>query len=341
MSPMTTNEPRAANLEVARRAGNWSRKIDITLDVSIVVLTTLQDVAKMSPVLFLSSAASTALSILDVVQRTRSNKSGFKELAKDSCEVVYDIINAQKDVSQNGDVPIDLVNHLEQLVNVLRSIEKFAIQGASRHLIVAVLCSSADARHIQDYQKKLYQALRVFGLQSNIILRNTVAHLAVNQVVIMDQLGSIVRVLALPSYMRPLPILTDILRGAQNDISRVMNLETLFHLENILSMDDYSVISTQITDRQDKKNLMEFVNQVLRAKSLSLSRSKLNDGDRRALRLLNILSPRHDSYSIIRLVALLSTSVFLVIGYFHAAQHFTPRNVIHGSYLVKAPSCHA
>ncbi|KAM6503132.1 hypothetical protein JOM56_000075 [Amanita muscaria] len=86
---MTTNESRAANLELARR---WSQKIDITLDVSVGVLTTLKYVAKISPVAFLSNAASIALSIVDVVQRMRSNKSGFKELAKYSCDVVFDIV---------------------------------------------------------------------------------------------------------------------------------------------------------------------------------------------------------------------------------------------------------
>lgn len=274
---MTTNESRAANLDLARR---WSQKIDITLDVSVGVLTTLKYVAKRSPVAFLSNAASIALSIVDVVQMMRNNKRGFKELAKDSCEIVCHVIKAHNDASQPREVPIDLVEHLEQLVNVLLSINEFARKGASRNFLAALLRFNADARRIQDYQRKLYQAIQIFGLQSDIIVRNTIAQLAANQVAMTNQLNSITatRVLALPPYMFiSLPILPpDILRWPpQEGTSRLVNFRTLSHLE---SMDKCVVISTPITDRQD---IIEFINHVL------CTKLRLKDCDRRAQCLLS------------------------------------------------------
>ncbi|KAM6503134.1 hypothetical protein JOM56_000077 [Amanita muscaria] len=274
---MTTNESRAANLELARR---WSQKIDITLDVSVGVLTTLKYVAKISPVAFLSNAASIALSIVDVVQKMRSNKHGFKELANDSCEIVCDIINAYKDISQSGDVPIDLLNHLRQLVNVLRSINEFARKRASRNLFAALLHFNADARRVQDYQRKLYQALQIFGLQSDIIVRNTIAQLAANQVAMTNQLNSITatRVLALPPcmFLSPPILPPDILWWPpQEGTSRLVNFRTLSHLEN---MDNCVVISTPITDRQDT---IEFINHVW------CTKLRLKDCDRRAQCLLS------------------------------------------------------
>ncbi|KIL59398.1 hypothetical protein M378DRAFT_27014 [Amanita muscaria Koide BX008] len=270
---MTTNESRAANLELARR---WSQKIDITLDVSVGVLTTLKYVAKISPVAFLSNAASIALSIVDVVQKMRSNKHGFKELANDSCEIVCDIINAYKDISQSGDVPIDLLNHLGQLVNVLRSINEFARKGASRNFLAALLRFNADARRVQDYQRKLYQALQIFGLQSDIIVRNTIAQLAANQVAMTNQLNT--RVLALPPcmFLSPPILPPDILWWPpQEGTSRLVNIRTLSHLEN---MDNCVVISTPIMDRQD---IIEFINHV------RCTKLRLKDCDRREQCLFN------------------------------------------------------
>ncbi|KAM6503140.1 hypothetical protein JOM56_000083 [Amanita muscaria] len=113
---MTTNKPRAANSEVAERLENRAETISTALDLSVFVLKTLQCVARISPVPFLFNAATIALSIAEEVQKTQSNKGGFKELAKDSCNIVYEIINLQKDVSTLEGVAVDLEKNLVQLV---------------------------------------------------------------------------------------------------------------------------------------------------------------------------------------------------------------------------------
>ena len=107
--------------------------VDISLDVSMIVLSTLRDASKFSPVPFLSAAAGIALDIVGAVQvsynsffsnrtsehvsqKARRNKCGFKSLADDSCELVYVIIRAYKDRPGTDDVPVDLVDNLQQLV---------------------------------------------------------------------------------------------------------------------------------------------------------------------------------------------------------------------------------
>ncbi|KIL59397.1 hypothetical protein M378DRAFT_14833 [Amanita muscaria Koide BX008] len=271
---MTTNKPRAANSEVAERLENSrAETISTALDLSVFVLKTLQYVAHISPVPFLFNAATIALSIAE--EKTQSNKCGFKELAKDSCNIVYEIINSQKDVSTLEGVAVDLEKNLVQLVNVLRSIEDFARKGASRHPLLAVFRSSADARRIQGYKDKLNQAIHVFGLQSDIAIRKNVAQMG-------EQLNSISRAVAPCSPHRSL--LNILRRTPQNDTS-VVNFEALFHLENILST-DVRVMLKEMTDIQDKKNLIAFVNQVRRAKLLVWSRVK--DGEGRAHLLVKL-----------------------------------------------------
>ncbi|KAK2462588.1 hypothetical protein APHAL10511_005321 [Amanita phalloides] len=168
--------------------GSGSDTVDVALDLSSIVLTTLKDVAQIPPVPFLSQAAGVAVDIIAVVQKARNNKGGFKGLAEDSCELVYAIIRGHKNVSKQEDVPSDLSENLQQLVNTLISIHKFAKKGATRNFFIALLCSGVDAGKIQYYREKLQQSVRVFGLQSDISLRDTVAKLASQQVEMMKDL---------------------------------------------------------------------------------------------------------------------------------------------------------
>src|SRR6266576_29770 len=103
-------------------AGLDPEAVDISLDVSSIVLSTLRDASKFSPVPFLSAAAGIAIDIVGTVQvsysslfsnwtlqcvsqKARRNKDGFKALADDSCELVYVIIRAYKDRPGTDDMP--------------------------------------------------------------------------------------------------------------------------------------------------------------------------------------------------------------------------------------------
>ncbi|KAF8327665.1 hypothetical protein F5887DRAFT_164386 [Amanita rubescens] len=178
--------------------GSDPEVVDISLGVSSIMLSTLRDASKLSPVPFLSAAAGIALAIVGAVQvsysslfsnwtlqcisqKARRNKDGFKALAGDSCELVSVIIRTYKDRPGTDDLPVDLVNDLQQLVTVLASIQKFAQKGASRNFLKALVRSSVDAEKIQHYRGRLQQSMRVFSLQSDITLRETVAKLASRQ----------------------------------------------------------------------------------------------------------------------------------------------------------------
>ncbi|KAF8348424.1 hypothetical protein F5887DRAFT_1248751 [Amanita rubescens] len=168
-------------------SGPDSEVVDVTLDISLIVLSTLRDASKI-PIPLLSTAAGIAINIVGAVQKARRNKNGLKALADDSCELVYVIICAHKDTSSAEDMPTDLTENLHQLVRTLTSIQMFAETGASRNFLISMLRSGVDAERTQEYREKLRQSMRVFGLQSDIILRETVAKLASRQVEMMKEL---------------------------------------------------------------------------------------------------------------------------------------------------------
>ncbi|KAM6503086.1 hypothetical protein JOM56_000029 [Amanita muscaria] len=163
-------------------------RVDVVLDVSAVILGTLRDVAHLSPVPGLSEAAGIAVSIAGIVAKARNNKDDFRRLAEDSTELVYAIVRAHKDVTRPEDVPSDLIDNLRQLVTTLTLVHKFAEKGARRNFFMAMIRSNVDATRILDYREKLRQSMRVFGLQSDISLRDTVHKLAEQQVEMMNEL---------------------------------------------------------------------------------------------------------------------------------------------------------
>ncbi|KAF8335226.1 hypothetical protein F5887DRAFT_618836 [Amanita rubescens] len=77
-----------------------SEVVNVLLGVSSIILMTLRDTSKISPVPYLSNAAGIALDIIMVVQNARQNRDGFKRLASDSCELVYVIARGHKDISR-------------------------------------------------------------------------------------------------------------------------------------------------------------------------------------------------------------------------------------------------
>ncbi|KAF8327667.1 hypothetical protein F5887DRAFT_1190034 [Amanita rubescens] len=160
-----------------------SEAVDTSLDVSSIMITTLRDVSKITPIPLLWAAAGIVVDIIDAVQKARRNKRGFKKLAEDSCELVYVVI-----LAHNDDAPDDLTKNLQQLVDTLTSIKRFAERGALRNYFQAFFHSGVDADKIREYREKLQQSMRVFGLQSDIILRETVAKLASRQNEMMNKL---------------------------------------------------------------------------------------------------------------------------------------------------------
>jgi hypothetical protein len=109
-----------------------SETIGLALDTTAVLLLTLRDAAKLSPVPMVQTAAGLALSIITIIQVEFSctvqltnihltsfqgahyNKGAFQRLADDTCNIVSAIV-LQMRAKADADIPADLRDNLESL----------------------------------------------------------------------------------------------------------------------------------------------------------------------------------------------------------------------------------
>ncbi|KAF9267799.1 hypothetical protein L218DRAFT_1073884 [Marasmius fiardii PR-910] len=150
--------------------------------VSVIILETLKDVARFAPVPYLSDISYAALSILDAVQTCSSNKEGFKRLASDSCELVYAVTSTCNGITKDGKtLPADLEEHLRQLLESLRRVQGFIAKQLRRNRFSRFLTYRSDTGTIQEYREDLRHSLDLFGLQSDITIRETVQRISEKQ----------------------------------------------------------------------------------------------------------------------------------------------------------------
>ncbi|KAL0564664.1 hypothetical protein V5O48_017377, partial [Marasmius crinis-equi] len=150
--------------------------------VSELVLRTLQDVARFAPVPYLSDISSVALGILEAVQTSKGNKEGFAKLGEDVCELVY-AVNATCEGLVKNDKALskDLEANLGQLSNSVKQVQAFVTKQLGRHRISRFLTYKSDSGAIQEYRDNLRHCLDVFGLQSDITIRELVSRIAEQQ----------------------------------------------------------------------------------------------------------------------------------------------------------------
>ncbi|KAL0563471.1 hypothetical protein V5O48_018596 [Marasmius crinis-equi] len=150
--------------------------------MSAIVLRTLQDVARFAPVPYLSDISGVALGILEAVQTVKGNKESFKKLGEDVCELVYAINSTCDGLVKNGKpLPKDLEGNLAQLSSSIRRVQAFVAKQLRRHRISRLLTYKSDSRAIQEYRDDLRHCLDVFGLQSDITIRELVLRIAEQQ----------------------------------------------------------------------------------------------------------------------------------------------------------------
>ncbi|KAF9463387.1 hypothetical protein BDZ94DRAFT_1259231 [Collybia nuda] len=157
----------------------------LTLDVSLLVLTTLRNVARVTPVPYLMEAADLALGILSAVQSMKDCREGFKSLASDSCGLVYAIVGAHSEAVVE---PKDMDIHVNELLETLRSIHTFSQKELRRNVLARLVRNSSDSTKILEYRQALRQSLDVFGLQSTVSIRENIAKIIKNQDEIVRQL---------------------------------------------------------------------------------------------------------------------------------------------------------
>ncbi|KAF9556262.1 hypothetical protein CPC08DRAFT_725881 [Agrocybe pediades] len=132
---------------------------DYTIETTSLVLNTLQDMASVTPVPYLSEAVAVAVRIVSITQASKNVKDrnqAFRDLANDAYG-----LNAK--ISWNGAIEYQGSNLLE--------IEEFAERKVKRGMIKKVIFHAKDIEKINRYRTLLRQSLDVFGIQSSISIQ--------------------------------------------------------------------------------------------------------------------------------------------------------------------------
>ncbi|KAF8987254.1 hypothetical protein BDQ17DRAFT_1258778 [Cyathus striatus] len=163
--------------------------VDTGLEISSLVLTTLQDAAQFAPVPYLQDAASLALSILNMVATTKGNRQAFRAVASDACELVCVVVKAVRVAQERGgiDEESDLMRNVRQLIDTLTSIDNFTRKEAKRNVVSRFLLHQSDLDKIDEYRRRLQKSLDIFGLQSNISISDNLNRVVKQQNEIMSQ----------------------------------------------------------------------------------------------------------------------------------------------------------
>ncbi|KAJ6580747.1 hypothetical protein B0H19DRAFT_1112267 [Mycena capillaripes] len=117
--------------------------------------------AQMAPVPYAQPVISLGESILTMVQRVRSNKTGFQQLAKD----IRDLVRA----AQGSHVQSShMEKNLRNLISLLKEIRDFVQEHTSHGVFRRIVSNGLDASKIQDYRQQIQQALNLFELKTQI-----------------------------------------------------------------------------------------------------------------------------------------------------------------------------
>ncbi|TFK35759.1 hypothetical protein BDQ12DRAFT_668382 [Crucibulum laeve] len=161
---------------------NGKKVMEGSIELTGILLTTLQDAARLSPVPGLSDAASLALGILKMVETAQGNSEAFKKLAKDACGLVYTVVCSVQEMQYKKEtIDKSLFDNTDELVKNLHSIQKFAEKEGRRGKLMRLLRYQSDMGKIQGYREMLRHSLDIFGLQSNISMRDSVARMMEQQ----------------------------------------------------------------------------------------------------------------------------------------------------------------
>ncbi|KAF8995813.1 hypothetical protein BDQ17DRAFT_1330306 [Cyathus striatus] len=157
--------------------------VDMGLEISSLVLTTLQDAAQFAPVPYLQDAASLALSILNMVA------TGLPSSSKRRLRTRMRSRQSREGSAGKGgiDEESDLMRNVRQLIDTLTSIDNFTRKEAKRNVVSRFLLHQSDLDKIDEYRRRLQKSLDIFGLQSNISISDNLSRVVKQQNEIMSQ----------------------------------------------------------------------------------------------------------------------------------------------------------
>ncbi|CAA7271221.1 unnamed protein product [Cyclocybe aegerita] len=149
--------------------------VDYVIEGSTIVLNALKNASSVTSIPFLSEAAAVAVRIMTMAQDVRGNTDAFVELGRDACGLVYAVlVECQNIVNSGRVIPERLQKHICQLVENLRTIEKYAEKKVDRGYVKRVIHHNRDKEQIEQYKVMLRQSLDLFGLQSTITIQDNV-----------------------------------------------------------------------------------------------------------------------------------------------------------------------
>uniref|UniRef100_A0A0W0FJ92 Uncharacterized protein n=1 Tax=Moniliophthora roreri TaxID=221103 RepID=A0A0W0FJ92_MONRR len=168
--------------------GRAERILSLTGDAIQTLLITLNEIACFTSVPYLSDASSLALGTLGAVQQCHSNKANFIALAERACELVIEIdetckatVGESQGVRPSEFQPSsDQVNeyisplmkrHLKKLFRTFLQIEHFARGQKDINWFIRFIKHKSDAAQIEDFRRKLDEAMSAFTMQSLIVIR--------------------------------------------------------------------------------------------------------------------------------------------------------------------------
>lgn len=138
----------------------------------------LRDAAQFVPVPAIGVAASVAVALLELVLTAGSNKEAFIAIGKDTCIIMVTIVQ-RVNLSANGGAPpmnkSDLERDAQSLLAEVKMIKKVVKKHLKRGIVKRLVFSSEDAVIVEECQRRLDHALRLFGLQSDIEVRKQLA----------------------------------------------------------------------------------------------------------------------------------------------------------------------
>ncbi|KAJ6580745.1 hypothetical protein B0H19DRAFT_1060474 [Mycena capillaripes] len=138
-----------------------SNAVGIALEATRAGLSMMATVVPIAPIPYAQQVISLGESILAMVQRVRSNKTDFQQLAKD----IRDLVRAAEGSRAQSS---HMKENLGNLISLLEEIKDFVLDHTSHNLLHRIISSSMDASKVQEYREQIRQALDLFELKTQI-----------------------------------------------------------------------------------------------------------------------------------------------------------------------------
>lgn len=160
-------------------------KIDTTLEIGEIFVTTVSQVADLSGVPGLGVAAELVLAILTRVQDMRDNNDEFKQLVHEAKDLVTSVTDAFT-MALDGASPEqrqaikkrmqELKGDVGNLTDVLTKIHAFALKKQRRSWLWRFIYANYDIQTIRQFRDAMRHSHEVFSRRTDIVLRVDLAH---------------------------------------------------------------------------------------------------------------------------------------------------------------------